>query len=530
MKAFYLLRIAAISAALCRAVLAMGGEPQAAAADATAVCKIDDFRVASANEVYLHCNPRLTEAVSGTVRLAELDDQGRERETSSGTFTWQPKDRHWLQVLLQEPLKPNVQYKLKDTAEKVAFDAYGFGTKATATVTVKPPQNTGCQQGESLVTVQSNVELAAGSLRGAQIALDDGTTRELDLRVLPAVVPNHQLIGRAEACFLLPLSVGMSQVKSFTVKQIKSVFGDEIKASGNLKAAKAPADKASSAYYVKFDGQAGQGQKPGYTIDAKLAPKLKYVGGGFYLTPNVETDLGFGSSDTSKVTDLIDAGLGVTRFVRSWSTEFVPAVKYETDRHGQHRNLLFDGEVQYFGKGWRQTIAEKNYERYAALVVKGGPDAPKSPDDLPPAKWGWQLELFAGFETGATFTNSTVKSSDRKTTVVLPTYSIARVRPHVVLTGQYLRASVTLDVLPRYIFADEEVTRENTKTTTGTTTTYQQIYLMRINGLRTMGTGTFMLNLDPAAHVAWTVTYKAGSEPTNFNHVNIVETGLVLKY
>lgn len=252
-----------------------------------------------------------------------------------------------------------------------------------------------------------------------------------------------------------------------------------------------------------------------------------------YVTPNADADLGFGSSDDSKVTDMIKAGGGLTRFFAGVSTEVEPSLQYETDRHGQHRNLLFDGQAQYFGKRWRQTIAEKTFERYSDLVLNPAPGipAPKSVNEIPSAKWGWQVELFAGVETGAALSNNTVKSSDKKTSVVLPGYAIARLRPRISTIGEYRRSSVNLSVTPRYLFAEENVTRElKTVSAASPTGTIQTIYVFRTNGWRVFGNGTFLFNLDPAGHFAWSVTYKVGSEPPKFNHVNIVETGLVLKY
>jgi hypothetical protein len=152
-------------------------------------------------------------------------------------------------------------------------------------------------------------------------------------------------------------------------------------------------------------------------------------------------------------------------------------------------------------------------------------------DEIASATHGWQLELFAGMEAGGTFSNDTVKSSDKKTSVALPHYTIARVRPVASWTGEYRRASVNLNVTPRYLLPNENITREvKTPSAPGSSTTIQKIYVTQMSGLRTFGAGTFLLSLDPMGHFAWSVTYKAGAEPPNFDHVNMVETGLTLKY
>jgi hypothetical protein len=534
MKLDCLFSLLAAGAVLTPAAFAMGVDPQQAAAAKAPDCKVTDFRIAAADEVDLYCNPRLSGPVSGTIRLSEVDNQGQQHTSVDGTFFWLQNDMHWIQVALQQPLKPNTKYQITGTTAKgtIPFDVFSFDTKPTATVLIKEHSdlpNHRCPEGEWLVVLQSKIALAPTSLAAAQLDLSDGSSQKVKLQPVSPDVSDRLVIGRAEGCS--PYSIGIREAKSFTLEKVENILATEVKGKGTYKTGKAPADKTSSAYYAQFDAQAGQGQKPGYTIVGTLDPKLQYWGGGFYFTPNADVDLGYGSLDNTKVTDMIKAGGGLTRYFPSWSTEFEPSLQFETDRHGAHRNLIFDGKAQYFGRGWRQTIAEKTYEKFAAQVLKGGPDVPKTVDEVKLVPWGWQLELFGGVETGEAFTNDSVKSSDKKTSVVLPSYDIARVRPNASITGEYKWASLNLNVTPRYLFPYENVTREFTKLTSPTsTTTFQQIYVTRLNGWRTLGVATFLLNLDRVGHACWSVTYKAGSEPPNFNHVNMVETGLLLKY
>ena len=89
--------------------------------------------------------------------------------------------------------------------------------------------------------------------------------------------------------------------------------------------------------------------------------------------------------------------------------------------------------------------------------------------------------------------------------------------------------SLSLLAVPRYLFPHESVTRETTvPDPADTTKMIQQIYLRSLKGWRIFGTTTFLWKLDPAGHYAWTITHKIGSQPPNFDHVNQVESGLVV--
>ncbi len=80
-------------------------------------------------------------------------------------------------------------------------------------------------------------------------------------------------------------------------------------------------------------------------------------------------------------------------------------------------------------------------------------------------------------------------------------------------------------------FTHENVTREVTiPNPASAISTIQSVYLSRTTGLRTLGNLTFLWALDAPGHFGWSITYKVGSEPPNFNHVNQVETGLVVIY
>ena len=83
----------------------------------------------------------------------------------------------------------------------------------------------------------------------------------------------------------------------------------------------APKDKASSDLYVQLLSQAGTGTKPGWAADIKLSPALAHLGHGVFFSPLVLADVGLNTVQGNKVTNMIQVGLGVTKFVPTQWTE-----------------------------------------------------------------------------------------------------------------------------------------------------------------------------------------------------------------
>ncbi len=489
-------------------------------------CKVLDYRIASAETIDIRCELPPDLIAPPSVKVYTLDTAGQRQASIDGTVS-STSGRDWFEVTLTKELSADTQYQLVDSsgAASPLFAPYNFDTKAGGKITFV--QRSDCAHG-NLLRLQSNIALNSSSLGAATYNVVDGRTGTVPLGQPRGSNGDHLLIGRAENCLSITSDAG--QVKDIKLAGVANIFNKPMTASGTFTAPKAPAGKSSATYYAKFDAQAGSGQKPGYTLESTVAPKLANLGHNIYFTLNGDADLGFVSADTSKVTDMIKVGGGITHYFYKAATEFEPGFQYETDRHGQHRNFLFDGNAQFFPKGWRRTIAEKNYEDYAKLVLSGK-GAQIKPSEVNNHHWGWQAEAFLGTEIGATLTNDSVKSSDKKTSVVLPAYDIARIRPKADGTLQYRRVSVTATATPRYLIPNENITREYPIPASGNSSlTIQQIYVRPIDGWRVLGSTIFLWNLDPGGHFSWSVTYKVGSEPPNFNHVNQVETGLVIIY
>ena len=445
-----------------------------------------------------------------------------------GTLAQNPSAKSWVDVSLAAKLLSGKQYLVEDTAAAPEFAAYTIGTKATATISIVKDRKTLCSDAatadlDHLLKIQSKIAFDPSSLTNAHLTIQDGAAYAVGVIQRATVGPTS--IGLGDVC-VKNYATGAGEVQNYTVDGLKNIFGDAIKATGTDTTDKAPSDKTTASYYINLNAQAGQGQKPGYLVQATINPKLLNLGHGWYLTPNVNIDVGFSNSDTAKnTTDTLKFGLGTTRFFPSSFLEFAPSLQYETDRHGAHRNLLFDGEAQIFGKGWRHSIAQRNFDEYILRLNPARADiptrpVPKKPEEVNVYHWGYVFGLIAGTELGKALSADTANSSDKKTSLTLPTYDIARFKPSISFTGEYRRVSLSLQAVPRYLFPHEQITRESSvPDPLDATKTIQQIYLRPLNGWRIFGTTAFLWRLDPAGHYAWTITHKMGSQPPNFNHV-----------
>ena len=88
-----------------------------------------------------------------------------------------------------------------------------------------------------------------------------------------------------------------------------------------------------------------------------------------------------------------------------------------------------------------------------------------------------------------------------------------------------------MTVWPRYLFATENVTRQSqVPDPKNPSNQIFQIRLFKTQGLRAYGEAGIAWQFDMAGHYALSVTYKLGSVPPNFDHVNTVQTGITVKF
>jgi hypothetical protein len=108
-------------------------------------------------------------------------------------------------------------------------------------------------------------------------------------------------------------------------------------------------------------------------------------------------------------------------------------------------------------------------------------------------------------------------------------YDIRRLRPHLATTFELGNLTLSISLFPRYLFATEFVTRE-VAVLQASGKTKQTIYLSTVSGWRPYGECTLSWAFDPAGHYSVNVAYKVGSQPPNFDRVNLVQSGILIRF
>ena len=320
----------------------------------------------------------------------------------------------------------------------------------------------------------------------------------------------------------------------FKLEGLKDVFGKAlvVAPTKNAPPISVPKSKADANYYINFSQQAGWGITPTWAADVKIAPVLGRPWGGWFLAPSFLADVGYGSVCDTKAMDLIKPSIGATRLF-SFDNSFIqgigviPSFSYETDRENDKRNALFDGDLRFYLRGLSKTRAESSLQK---LLDARKNDANVQADD-PSVKenFGYSVQLFLGTEAGGALMAVTAQSSDKSSKVVVPSYTIARLRPRATTTLEYRAVTLNLSVVPRYLFTTEDVTRQ-VLVPKATGSAKENIYLASVSGWRPYGEVGAKVALDPGGHFALNATYKVGSLPGNFNKTNLFQTGLLMVY
>jgi len=247
--------------------------------------------------------------------------------------------------------------------------------------------------------------------------------------------------------------------------------------------------------------------------------------GGFVWQPALNMDIGAGTVSNVKVNDTIIPSLGVTTLHRFESRtleaiRITPAISFETNKEGNKKNLLYDQDFQFVVGFLESSRLVRAWRNYNVLKAQPGNEDLKFSNDF--ADWGAGLKLFVGSEIGGALESQAVMASKSANTVLVPTYNVARIRPRLSGYFEYRRINLTVSVLPRFLFATEFATPESTDGKT--------IRLVPESGFKPYGETSLSIGLDASGHVSFTTTYKLGSQPPTYQSVNIVQTGLLIKY
>jgi hypothetical protein len=489
-------------------------------------CSISDFRVVGANEVRFLCNRPLGAAPVQTPAVQEMDGTGAVVQSLPAQFQYNPNERYWLPVILQagQQLQPNHKYRLFVPGTDPSI--YAFHTKADMTIADLAPAN-GRNRFRLATKVAIDWNYSAQRTIGT---VEDQCNLLADLRIDH---PEGDTDDIGQAVASTPTGPPAPNVQ-YCVRGFRNVLGTDLVVKPRTKTPVAPKDKASANLYAKLLSQAGPGAKPGWAADVKFAPSVANLGHGFFLAPQILVDIGFGKVEDNKTTNTAKFGLGVQGAVRwAFDSALAPQMSFETDRKGHHQNLLFDFDDQIFVRQLLHSVKDQHDQAYARAVFaarRKGDDDP-DPESIPQPASGWQVLFFGGTEVGGALSADTVKSDDETASISRPTYRIARIRPKASFSYQYKLIDVGVSITPRYLFANEKVTRERqVPDPKDASKQVTDIYVKDARGLRAYGEATLNIALDRFGHVALSSTYKWGSLPPNFDKVQTVQTGILIRY
>lgn len=281
------------------------------------------------------------------------------------------------------------------------------------------------------------------------------------------------------------------------------------------------ATKEACNLYLNVNYAAGVGALPAWILDGKFSPTLTSRK-QFFLSPLLAADIGNNTIKGQTYTNTIDIG-GTAQRV------FLPGpvlqalvvtlgTTYETDRQFDRDNLLATGDSQFFFAHLYKTQQQKALEQYNDKAAKI-PSLQLSDIRLP--FMGYQLDFHAGTEVGGALTDTTVHASTGGATETLPQYPIFRLVPQAHFLLQLYKFSFDELFTGRYL-----VPSENTIVETPTHT----LFLKTEQGWKGISVLTGSFALDPQGNFNINVTFKDGFAPPNYNRVNAVQAGLLIKY
>ncbi len=514
-------------------------------------CQVKSSLVVSPTRFAVRCDAQQTG--SSPMTIAEIDGKGTESNPQSVTLVAQPNNPRWMLVDLPtgQAFASGKSYRLYNKTAPpsqgatVQYKAFKYEFEVNKKLAVVMPYS--ASFGAKPFTQENNICYFAST----QVAVDPASFSSVvfsedrppmrhpyptEVQSVTSASDDYDFMGTVRICIPSP---GIKSVNSHVVVTgLRNRLGDEVSvgSTDRLILPGSPKGKDDAMFYAKLLSQAGPGAKPGWAADVKFAPVLFPLGmTGFFFNPNVTINIGWGTVKDNKVADLIHVGLGATRAfqIKPWQKvlpliQATPQMAFETDREGHHQNLLFDGDAQFWFHGWRHSIKDKNARILASRSVPGQ-SAPDITDIG--AKWGWQLEAYLGTEVGSALSSDTVKSADKSSSVDLPTYTIARLRPRFAATLEIRKVTFSLSVVPRYLFDSESVTREtNVPLASDPTKQSAMVYLWHAQGFRPYGEAGVAWQFDRDGHISISTTYKLGSLPPNFDKINTVQTGLQIVF
>jgi hypothetical protein len=312
------------------------------------------------------------------------------------------------------------------------------------------------------------------------------------------------------------------------------VLGQKVapKPTDRVKLPQAPGTKALSTLYVKGDYAGGTGSKPAWVLEGKLTPLIGKPFGGWQFFRDLEADVGNNTITNIKYTDTVDFGGSLNREDNtsfhmahaiglqhiSTTTGFV----YETDKELDRDNALGTANLLFrFAHLYQDQKARRSDRLHAATEAPKNKGFEVQPDDVRPLVLGYELDFALEFEAGSALRDTIQTASVGKATILVPSYSIARIGPQVHGLLQLWNASLDIKTTGRFLATTENTVRQLKD---------NSLLLIPINAWQGYADANANWNLDPTGHLAVNLTYKNGFAPPRFTRVNTVQAGILLRY
>jgi hypothetical protein len=318
------------------------------------------------------------------------------------------------------------------------------------------------------------------------------------------------------------------QIIPYKILELQNVLGAPmtVDPKSRLGQGQAPSTKELSNYYVNASFAAGKGSKPGWIVDAKVAPPIGRLYGGWQFAPTATANIGNNSVSGATTADLIDFGVTEARpFELRGALQEIYAsgsFQYETDREFDRDNLTGVADLRFNFKNLyspRAVEALRDFRYQQKIAQKNG--ITLQPSDVKMPFFGYALDLHGIAEFGGAAVDKTVKASTGGATINLPAYSIFRIAPQVHGLLELGRFNVNVTGTGRYMAATEN---------TVVLLPNNSLQLKTVHGWHGYGILTSAYNIDPAGHYSLSATYQDGFSPPKYSRINTVQMGFVLKY
>ena len=522
------------------------------------LCTVTDYKVLNYNSIIVQCAEGNTSGISGSNGTVYLGTDLTPASVLPVKLTANPYLSNWLLLVFT----PNSFTANSGPMERVLQGGKKYTISIMLTRTVKDAQDsTPIEKGSTSTQIDTS-----GSLTLA--AAFDGTTKyevssHLEFQGLglgtrkeqpcTLVVQNFTgtHINRRAKCMqsqyefpdhpglLDPDSVGLlilqpqgndvaTQGIPYEITELQDVLDTPLTLDpkSRLGQNQAPATKDASSYYINGSFAAGRGSKPGWVLDAKVAPPIGRLYGGWQFAPTVMANIGNNTVSGTTYTDSIDFGLTEARPFRLTGVlqEIYASgsLLYDTDREFDRENITGVADLRYNFKGLyspRAVETLKKFSKEQTIAKTHGITLQQS--DVTPPFLGYALDIHTGVEFGSAIVDTTVKATTGKATIDLPAYSIFRVVPQAHGLLELGRFSVDTVGTARYLVETENTVIQLPN---------NSLQLKTVHGWHGYGVLTSAWSFDPAGHFSLCATYKDGFAPTKFSRINAVQLGILMKY